>query len=441
MSYAQMELSRDVSYEPVSNEMTANLKTTRVIFFAGDAIPPHEKHEMPDIKGFGGIYLPHVRTLPQGSNHGSRGMVYQCKLTPLKTTRRSEWKNMLPPDARQHWDSSFVGTAVVDGRTVRKTVHGFQGSNLLDAKKGVLTPEMSDHIVHKERFPGNDVRMATQRSVPNGVGGVVEVSALLGATDDEIEAAQLFFFPEWHVIAQGLKSLPTTIDDVEAHIKARMAAIPVELDAMQQGKYILIGNDMLRSCTEFRRTGGQIIEKDDTALKAAAADNTQAHSPVSTHLLDQLKIKRKGDLLAGDHSAINRLAEVMEKKETAVDSARALLLEERKQYTAEIAANLRERDFDEEVRLGMRKAEVSPITDSDGDGIPDYRDAEPTVHNDPQVDVAEVLATEPTIIAMHSNVTVDGRTGVVTGKPGGRITVKFDDDGTSKTVAKEEVTV
>ena len=97
MSYAQMPLEGEMAVAPVSNKRIADLETTSVIFFAGDSIPPHEKYEMPDVKGFGGMYLPHVRTLPQGNNHGSRGMVYRCKLTALTTKMKPEWKNMLPP--------------------------------------------------------------------------------------------------------------------------------------------------------------------------------------------------------------------------------------------------------------------------------------------------------------------------------------------------------
>ena len=92
MSYAQMALG-ETAVRPVSNQRIATLETTRVIFFAGDAIPPHEKYEMPEVKGFGGMYLPHVRTLPQGSNQASRGMVYRCKFTPLRTKFKPEWMN------------------------------------------------------------------------------------------------------------------------------------------------------------------------------------------------------------------------------------------------------------------------------------------------------------------------------------------------------------
>ncbi len=400
MSYAQMALDRDIAYKPVSNDKIEDLRTTRVIFFAGNAIPDHEKYEMEDVKGFGGIYMPHLRTLPVGVNNGSRGMVYQCKFTPLKTARKSEWKNMLGPDVREHWDTSFVGVVMDGGQAVKKTINGFTGSNLLAAKKGRFEPEISDHIVHKECYPGNDIRMATMRSIPNGVGGVVEITDLLGATDDEINAVQLYFFPNWQRLADGIETLPTTIDEIELHIKNRIADIRNQLwDAEKSAKYMGIGRDMVKSCTEFRRTGTGIIEKDDTALKAASADNAQVHSPVSTMLLDQLKIKRKGDLLAGDHSAMTRLADNMEVDRAANKEAetKRLLLEERKQYVAEVQGGFRERDEQEEIRLGMRKAEtvltptiVEPVSevgepqlaDFDGDGIPDYRDPEPEVFND-----------------------------------------------------------
>jgi len=436
MSYAQVALDRDTVYEPVSNETIAEKRTTRVIFFAGDAIPPHEKFEMEDIKGFGGIYLPHIRTLPQGDSHGSKGMVYQCKFTPLKTARKSEWKNMLPPDAREHWDTSFVGVRTEDGRAVKKTIHGFQGSNLLAAKKGKFETEISDHIVHKERYPGDDIRMATMRSVPNGVGGVVEVTDLLGATDEEIKEAQYYFFPNWDRLAAGLETLPNTIDAIEYHIKERIADIGNQLwDADRKRKYTGIGRDMVRSCTEFRRTGSQIIEKDDTALKAAAKDDAQVHSPISGHLLGQLKIQRKGDLLAGDHSAINRLAEVMEKKESGQGNDKYFLLEERKQYTAEIAAGLRERDDAEEIRLGIKKVAEPLVVHTVQEGtvsvaIPVAEGEEPTTEQIAEA-AEKVKELRSELVkpeyAIGDKIPFDSGEAEVIGKPFGRVKVRLAD--------------
>ncbi len=311
MSFAQMALGREVVDAPVSNDRIANLEATRVIFFAGDAIPPHEKYEMSDIKGFGGIYMPHVRTLPQGSDHGSRGMVYKCSFTPLRAKMKPEWNMMLSPEARKNWEKEFVQTVSENGQVKQRTVKGFTGSNQQAVKAGTFKQEHSDHLVFTKRYPGEDIRMATTRSIPNGVGGVVEITALVGASNEEIAEAQNFFFPEWDDIVAGLKTLPETIDAVEKHIRVRIAAIAGTFYGEKATKYQSIGRDMLKSCTEFKRTGTQIIEKDDSALKAAAKDDAQGHSPVSNHLLDQLKIKRKGDLLAGDHDAINRLADIM----------------------------------------------------------------------------------------------------------------------------------
>ena len=347
MTYAQTQLDVEVVDASIINRRTEDLNVTRVVFFAGDAIPPHEKYEMPEVKGAGGIYMPHIRTLPKGNSAASRGMIYKCKFTPLKTRMISEWNMMLPPEAREHWDASYEQTVIVDGVATQRVVKGFLQSDLAAAKKGRLELEPSDHIVSKKRYPGQDIKKVTTRSIPNGVGGVVEIEALKGATNAEIAEAQYFFFPNWGEIADGRSSLPLTIDEVESHIKNRIASIATQgWSADKQTKYQMIGRDMVKSCVEFRRTGTQIIEKDDSILKIAAKDGDQGHSAVSSHLLDQLKIQRKGDLLAGDHSAINRLAEIMEKKETSADTLKAKELE------------LKEREIAlREIELGIRKPE------------------------------------------------------------------------------------
>ncbi len=335
--YAQMALDRNSTDTPISNTRTEDLSKTRVIFFAGDAIPPHEKYEMPEVKGFGGIYMPEIRTLPKGANNASKGMVYRCTFTPLRTTMKHEAKNMLSPDARQHWESSFNQAAVEDGKAVQRNVLGFTESVLSAAKEGRFETVSSPHVVYKFRYPGEDIAKATTRLMPNGVGGVVEAVALAGATDDEIREAQLFFFPNWDEIVSGLDMLPETTKELEAHIRARLATTT-------NAKYLSLGKDILRSCSEFRRTGAQIVTRDESALKAASKDDTQAHSAISEHLLPQLEIARKGDILAGDHQAMNRVANAMEKNIAASPSG-----------ISEADRALKERElFIEEVRLGIR---------------------------------------------------------------------------------------
>ncbi len=362
MSYAQVLVDREVSETPVSSARIANLETRRVIIFMGDAIPPHEKFEMPEIKGFGGIYMPHIRTLPRGEQNGLRGMVYKCTFTPLDVVMKPEWKDMIAPDARDRWETEYVQTVVENGVSKKKNIRGFMGSDMDAVKEGEFRHKFSDHIVSKKLYPGDDVRMATQRSQPNGVGGVIEVTALLGASNAEIREAQLFFFPTWDNIRMGLEDLPETNRALETYIKTRIAAIPAfaQFDIAKKQKLESIGRDMLKSCSEFTRTGNQIITMDSNAMKRASKDDPrQTYSAISDHLLGPLIVKRKDDLLAGDHSAMNRVADAMEKQVTAGTDDRLLLLEERKQYVAEVSGGFRERDEAEEIRLGIRKPTIA----------------------------------------------------------------------------------
>jgi hypothetical protein len=322
---------------------------------AMDAVTDFEKYEMP-FKAFGGIHLPHIPGLRE-----SKYMLYRCMFTQLPAfTPVGDWDMMVPPEMRTHLGRSF--TQVVDGK--QKIVQGFLESDARSIKEdGVFKNKRSNHLVFHKRYPGHDVKKATQRSAPHGVGGVVEITALKGASIEEIADVQLFFFPQWDEIRNGLTELPKTAKAMEAHLHAKRAEIknlPFDL----QAKYQSIVGDMLKSVSEFQRHALNTIKGDEIIHKAAydAGETGVRNSDTSELLLAQTETRRKSDLLAGDDSAVNRLADIIAKKELGNDglAEKAMLLEERKQYTAEIVAGLRERDEAEEVRLGMRKAIETP---------------------------------------------------------------------------------
>lgn len=442
MSFAQMALNGQVAVAPVSNKRIAGLETRRVIFFAGDAIPPHEKYEMPEVKGFGGIYLPHIRTLPQGANHGSRGMVYRCKFTPLTTKMKAEPKTMLPPAAREHWETEFIQTITVEGEKVERTVSGFLESNPRATQKKRFEQEESDHLVFKKRYPGQDIVMATRRSLPNGIGGVVDVEGLVGASDREIEEAQYFFFPNWDDIEQGLEDLPEQTSELERHIRTRLATIDKEDYSSFATRMRLIGRDMLKSCTEFRRTGNQIVQTDEKAFKAAAKDDTQGFSAISTHLLPQLNVTRKEDVITGGNEAINRLANVMEKN--AAPAVPAGMSDE--DMLEFLTWKLQRKAEGKSLSIPVEaKEEVPQVVDTDGDGSPDFGDSE-------ERHVEQFAPAEPPVftgtngapVELHplnkgAEVILDGKKGTVIGKPFGKYTIAFEDGSDSQTVSREEL--
>ena len=325
--------------EPVeavlSNATIEGLKTSRVIFFAGNDLSPQEQFEMPELKAFGGKALPQIRTL-------AGGMLYRCKLTALRTKMIPENYMMIAPAQREggQWQKSYMQ----DGKLIK----GHMASNP-NALEGEFQTQLSDHLRFREWYPGGEIGRATERTQPNGVGGVVEIADLKGATNAEIDAVQLFFFPEWAEITQGYKSLPDTIRETEEHIKFRIKCIDTEVDPNDRQKYRRIGNAMLQSCSEYRRTGTDLIQKDETSMKTAftKGETLASHSSVSTVVLDMLEQRRKDDVTVGESSSVDRLARAMEARENSDNS-----LKER-----ELA--LRERELAiKEAELGLSKPKV-----------------------------------------------------------------------------------
>ncbi len=351
----------------LSNQTIKDLETTRVVFFAGDDVGHIEKYEMPNVKGFGGLFLPHIKTLPKEN----KGMLYRCQFTPLRPAMITQPLSMLAPGDRENWQKGFTQSNAVfeNGQWRDKVVNGFTQSDPEAIKRtGKFETKMSDHQVYKTRYPGHDVAEITKRSEPHGAGGVVNVDALMGATQDEIDAAQLFFFPNWNEIAAGTSFLPDTEQELREYINERIKAIGFECPIELRAKYTRISQAMLQSCTSFRQAYLQTFQKNEIIMKdSAAKGNTGAsYHPRTEDAMKMLGYRRKDDIVSGDSSSVDRLAHIMEKKESGQSEAetKRMLLEERKQYVAEVQGGFRERDLDEEVRLGMKKAEVTPIATS-----------------------------------------------------------------------------
>lgn len=345
---------------PVNNKEQATLETTRVLFFAHDTITDREKRELP-FKKFGGIYLPHIATL-----RDTKHMLYSCRLTQLPPFKMiGDWDMMLPPEARQdggRWQRSFTQTATdATGQPKSVLVDGFRSSVITE--EGEFKTRKSNHLIFTKRYPLHEARFALRRGGEHTPGGVVEIEALMGATAEEIAEAQYFFFPKWDEVSRGEEPLPSTTRALQDHLKARVDSIKdLPWAGEKKAKFYSIGNDMIRSSTEYDRTVKEVIRQDEIVQKASyAKGNTGAvNSVISEQYLEQTGSRRKDDIVSGQADSAGELAREMraEREARASHEAKAFLLEERKQYTAEITAGLRERDFNEEVRLGMRKAET-----------------------------------------------------------------------------------
>lgn len=306
--FAQIPIEKDFTVDVTASAEIASLEQKRVIFFCGDAITPREKFEFPEIKGAGGVYMPHIHTLPKTRGvPAAHGMIYKCKFTALQSAFEPEWEMMLPPGERKHYPQSFVE----DGGDGKVQISGFLGSDVNHIKEtGEFKNRRHGDVRYKKWMPGQDIHRVTARSMPFGVGGVVEITALAGASASEITDAQVYFFPNWEQIRAGLESLPSTVREIEAHIRERQTEIDAQpWSSDKKTKYKAIAQDMLKSCALFRQSAVEIIEQDDVTKTEAAkkGEMNARHSPVSEMLLGQVEWKRKGDLLAGESSSTAEL--------------------------------------------------------------------------------------------------------------------------------------
>ncbi len=342
---------RESTDSSISNQTIADLKVVRVAFFAGDDISSIEKYEMPNVKGFGGLFLPHIKTLPKEN----KGM-------------------MLAPGERETWSKSFTQSNAKknpDGSWSDLVISGFTESNAAKMKEtGQFETRKNDFQLYKERYPGHDIQEIIKRSEPHGAGGVVEVPALKGATQDEIDAAQLFFFPDWYEISAGTKFLPETMRELEDMLRKRISAIAIECPFDLRGKYNQIGQAMIKSCAEFRQAYLQTFQKNEIIMKdSAAKGNTGAsYHPRTEDAMRLLEYKRKDDIVSGNVDSVDRLARIMEQKELGSNNLEAQKIE---------LELLRERNRAKELELQAAGVAIKPSVDLGSTGTGNscvYRD-------------------------------------------------------------------
>lgn len=403
-AYAGIPTPVETIESPVANRVQEELQTPRVLFFAGDALTDTEKRNLPFMEP-GGIYLPDVKCL-----RSTKGMLYKCALTLLPPFRMiPDAKAMLGPNRAQlEFQDSFTQTIVgADGSHTEKEIKGFPVTVQDSIKEGVFATKQSDHIVYKKRYAAHDVALATKRRLPHGPGGVVEITALKGATQAEVSEAQLFFFPNWADIKAGKEKLPERVRDIQSHIEARKQAIEIELPLDKHGKYHSIANDMLRSCTEFIRTSNETVRSDAHIVQNAVSKGLAGqvvHSSKSEKFMEQTGTQRKEDLLSGEAASVGELAREMREERLANSKVKEKELE------------LKERElFLREVELGIRKPDGTlaaaasvPYVSNAVEPIPAVTTTTtvaPTVHVDGvQVDGEEAVGVIPMTVGIETRV-------------------------------------
>lgn len=385
-----LETATPSMFESSSEKIKPNLekldrRTTRVIFFAGDVIPDTEKYAMPS-RAFGGIYLGRYKTIKPASK---KGMLYKCALTPLKAKMKAVNKEMIDPTQRKNWETSYI---IENGK---RTAIGFE--DLV-----VSAP----NSLHKETLPGDEINFILRAAQPLGEGGIVEVTALKGATDAEIEAAQLFFFPNWNEILSNPGLLPETTKQLNAYLRGKLTETDALPDYLQT-KYASIGREMLRSLAEFSNWGlkyTKVIENQISNRKTKGQPS-RGYSAKAELVLPQIGRVRKDELSDDTQSSTRELVVQMseDRKQSSAIAAEQLELEKRK-------LDLEER----RIAIEERKA---------GIGQP------PVVETAPP-EVAETAIADLPPFNIGDSVKFGELSGTIESKPFGRYKVKFADGST-----------
>lgn len=350
----------------IANKEIAQWETTRVLFFPHDAITDAEKNELA-FKQFGGIFLPGTRTL-RANNY----MVYRCQFTALEPRFIAEWDTMLPKETRANWSKSYEQSVRTEsGQVKTHVVNGFLGSDASALADGEFKQKRSNHLVFNKVYPSKDIVKAVRRTEPHGVGGVVEITALINSTKEERTAAQYFFFPDWDEVLTGDKSLPDTTQGLELLFQSRIDDIKNQpWDEAKKAKYRSIGQDMLKSCRNYRNTATDNAQKNEIVVKdSAAKGNTGAYIPQAMRQqLAQTGLRLREDLVAGDSSSVDRLARIMEQKESSNSALelKKLEIEERKIFADEVRLGIRNPDgtmkaAQVSVPSVVEPVEVSPV--------------------------------------------------------------------------------
>lgn len=270
-----------------------NKLLTRYVWFCGDTIEPQMKYTMPD-RAFGGLLADSYDTL---KHNGNPGILYRCRITPLKPYMRKVNRNMVSPTDAQNWVQSYAMQSVrADGSVETVTVR-------------------DRNMVYKQAFPSEDVvRITTDRRAPHGEGGVVELTALVGADEAFAAKVQEFFFPEWGEIERGYKMLPKTVDALEAHLSERMLHLGGLPDGVRD-VFAQCGRDMLRGVGAYRNWGMQYLKSIEDAFSAAKVKGVPfSYPPKAEMLLAQLGQVRKDDLATTQAVSSQALIEAMAKQ-------------------------------------------------------------------------------------------------------------------------------
>lgn len=425
MEYAGLPQTVEVTETPVTN--VNNKETPQVLFFAGDAISDREKREL-KFKEFGGVHLPHLRTLRE-----QKGMLYRCQLTRLnKSAMDMQWSRMLSPGWEQgeRFKRSFVQSKNINGELKQRVVDGFIESDPNASRQGEFVPVKSDHIVYGKRYAGDEATEATKINPPHGPAGIVKIEALEGASAAEVNEAQLYFFPNWNEIRSGIDTLPKTIPDLIKHLEERRSEIKNEMwDDEKKAKYHSIGQSMLTSCREFMRTARDTVRSDERIFEnIGKLDERIAHSPMSDHLMEQTGVTRQKDVLANEQGAMRELVTEMrsEREIKAEREAKMLEIEERKLFLEEVKAGIRNPDGS--LIADAVKHIATEVFDSDGieHSLTDDQIAEATMDL-LETDEASVTLANPENYSIGQTIETSRGSAEVIGKPFGRTKVRFED--------------
>ena len=414
--------------------------TSRFVFFAGDVITSTEKYAVPE-RNLGGVELEMFHTLKEsGKEIYARpeltdigGLLYRCAITELRAFYLPINRNMVDPKALEAGGRYVTGYVKPNGRYNAST----------GKYEDIYIGGPDSSCVYAEIYPGDEVFRIVQATNDLKPGGIVEIAALAGKTQEEKHAVQLHFFPNWNDIQLGNDEFP-------ARLKALRSQLVTKLGEAGVGNILRpSGAQMIRSCDEFRLWGLRYLK---AWRKIVAAADKELDSPINGYndlaemLFEMLEVKREDQLSQADaaNESIDRLADVLINRLTAGQPATAT--------KADIPA------FDptdpriqaliqEQVKLALAGVQgapvetVPPLVDVTA-GAPNA-EVDPenlrtiVLENDNKLQDETNAAANTFTLGQKAQLVEDGREGEVVWKGPGKVKLKFE-DGTTKVVATTE---
>lgn len=238
------------------------------------------------------------------------GYLAPCEITELQQAMPSEGATNFHPAERKHMTKGYnkVSRDAKTGVVTKQTV-GFD-------KEG-----KHDGLLRTPFYPSDEVQTITAKN-----DGTIEMPV---ANAQERQMAQLFLFPNWERIKQGLDQLPGTIAELQAHFQKRL----VEAQATGDMFFVNVAEAAIRSCLNYRGYGETHIGDQKAIYDQAKVQGWAWSFGTRARLLSaQLGIQLGDDLVQQNADKMDRLVEAQTR--TAEQQGELIALQLRREKIA-----------------------------------------------------------------------------------------------------------